>query len=59
MWKVLSESWYIESSICIPQNNVNAHNFLRALFKFFDEQTVDKYELHDHRESVYRCTFDI
>ena len=49
----------IESSICIPQNNMNAHNLLSALFKLFDEQTVDKYELQDHRESVCRSTFDI
>ena len=49
----------IESLICIPQNNVNAHNLLPSLFKIFDEQTVDKYELQDHRESAYRCTFDI
>ena len=58
MWKVLSNSWYREL-MCIPQNNVNAHNLLPALFKLFDEQTVDIYELQDHRESVYRCTFDI
>ena len=49
----------IEGLICIPRNNVNAHNLLPALFTLFDEQTVDKYEVQDHRESVYRCTFDI
>ena len=32
----------IEGLICIPQINLNAHNLLPALFKLFDEQTVDE-----------------
>ena len=43
-----SQNRGIESLICIPQNNVNAHNLLPVLFKIFDEQTVDKYKLQDH-----------
>ena len=48
----------IERLICIPQNNVNAHNLLPALFKLFNEQTVDKYILSGHWEGVYHCTFE-
>ena len=50
-WKISKEfekycqNHCIESLICIPQNNVNAHNLLPALFKLYDKQTVDKYEL--------------
>ena len=50
---------YIISPYGISQNNVNAHNLFPALVKLFDEQTVDKYELQDHLENVYRCTFYI
>ena len=43
-----SQNRGIESSICITQNNVNAHNLLPVLFKIFDEQTVGKYNFQDH-----------
>ena len=72
LWASFSKIWNSRKSVSsiirtvkiksldfIPQNNVKAQNLLPALFKLFDEQTVDKYKFQAHWESICRCTFDI